>query len=96
MTIKEVEKVLEELHEVRPEKLNEQTRRLFDAIMFIADERDYYKNIVKKAYNYVKKNSYIVNDKQIDGIDVMSLRLDKCADLIDIFEGIYDDSETDV
>ena len=37
MDNKEVEKVLEELQGVRPEKLNDKAKRLFEAIMKIAD-----------------------------------------------------------
>lgn len=37
MTNEEANKVLEEMHEVRPEKLNEKAKRLFEAIMTIAD-----------------------------------------------------------
>lgn len=37
MTNEEVNKVLEEMHEVRPEKLNDEAKRLFEAIMTIAD-----------------------------------------------------------
>ncbi len=38
--MKEVQKVLDELKEVRPEKLTGEAKRLFEAIMKIADERD--------------------------------------------------------
>jgi len=37
MTDKEANKVFEELHEVQPEKLNDKAKRLFEAIMKIAD-----------------------------------------------------------
>lgn len=37
MTDKEANKVLEELYEVRPEKLNDKAKRLFEAIMKIAE-----------------------------------------------------------
>lgn len=37
---KETQKVLDELKEVRPEKLTGEAKRLFEAIMKIADERD--------------------------------------------------------
>lgn len=37
MTNEEANKVLEEMHEVRPEKLNDKAKRLFEAIMKIAD-----------------------------------------------------------
>ena len=40
MDNKEVEKVLEELQGVRPEKLTGEAKRLFEAIMIIADSRD--------------------------------------------------------
>lgn len=40
MTNEEANKVLEEMHEVRPEKLNDKAKRLFEAIMKIADRKD--------------------------------------------------------
>ena len=40
MTNEEAEKVLKELEEVRPEKLNDEAKRLFEAIMKIADRKD--------------------------------------------------------
>ena len=40
MSNEEANKVLEELHEVRPEKLNDKAKRLFEATMKIADSRD--------------------------------------------------------
>lgn len=46
MDIEEANKVLEELYSVRPEKLNKEGKRLFEAIMFIADERDRFKKTI--------------------------------------------------
>lgn len=40
MTNEQAQKVLDELQGVRPEKLNGEAKRLFEAIMKIADERD--------------------------------------------------------
>ena len=40
MTNEQAQKVLDELQWVRPEKLNGEAKRLFEAIMKIADERD--------------------------------------------------------
>lgn len=91
MSIREAEKVLKELHEVRPEKLNDKTKRLFDAIMLIADERDIYKKRNKNAIKYVNKNCYLAFDKEINGIGLASQRLDTCADLVDILEGKKDE-----
>lgn len=44
MNEEEANNILDELNNVRPEKLNKQAKRLFEAIMRIADERDYYKS----------------------------------------------------
>lgn len=41
MTDKEAQKVLDELQGVRPEKLNDKAKRLFEAIMKIADRSRY-------------------------------------------------------
>lgn len=38
----------------------------------------------KKAIEYIKENSYIAQDKEINGIPLMSKRLDKCDDLLEI------------
>lgn len=40
MTQEQTQKILDELQEVRPEKLNNEAKKLFEAIMKIADERD--------------------------------------------------------
>ena len=40
MKNEQAQKVLDELQGVRPEKLNGEAKRLFEAIMKIADERD--------------------------------------------------------
>ena len=48
MIEKEIQEVLDELNTVRPEKLNESGKRLFEAIMKIADERDKANNIINE------------------------------------------------
>lgn len=50
-----IEKILEELKAVRPEMLNPEAKRLFDAIMKIADERDIALYKQKKAIEYINK-----------------------------------------
>ena len=40
MSNEEAQKVLDEMQDVRPEKLNKEAKRLFEAIMKIATERD--------------------------------------------------------
>lgn len=48
MTEKEAQKVLDELNTVRIEVLNDEAKRLFEAIMKIADERDKLQKIVEQ------------------------------------------------
>ena len=48
MTEKEAQKVLDELQGVRPEMLNGEAKRLFEAIMKIADERDELRETVER------------------------------------------------
>ena len=50
-----IEEVLEELKTVRPEMLNPEAKRLFDAIMKIADERDIALYKQKKVIEYINK-----------------------------------------
>ena len=52
------EKELEELHLVRPEVLDPKARKLFEAIMSIADDRDKYKKIIEKSIEWVENNKY--------------------------------------
>ena len=48
MTTEQAQKVLEELQQVRIEKLNGEAKKLFEAIMKIADERDKLKIKLKE------------------------------------------------
>ncbi|MEE1142881.1 MAG: hypothetical protein U0L22_04530 [Bacteroidales bacterium] len=63
MDNKEVEKVLEELQEVRPEKLTGEAKRLFEAIMIIADGRDKAEADLYEANNCISGLLDIVKDK---------------------------------
>lgn len=45
MSEEEISNILDELNNVRPEVLNEESKRLFNAIIQIADERDKYINL---------------------------------------------------
>ena len=70
MTNEEANKVLEELHEVRPEKLNDKAKRLFEAIMKIADCRD-------KA----EADLYEANNRRVDLMNIIDER-DKIIELM--------------
>jgi hypothetical protein len=60
--MKEVQKVLDELKEVRPEKLTGEAKRLFEAIMKIADERD---ELLKERQADKEKIKELESDKEI-------------------------------
>lgn len=59
MTEKEAQKVLDELNTVRIEVLNDEAKRLFEAIMKIADERDFLqleKEKQKEQIDYLRRS----------------------------------------
>ena len=64
MTEKEAQQVLDEMQGVRPEKLNGEAKRLFKAIMKIADERDELKKELKKKDKQIERyqNMLATND----------------------------------
>ena len=64
MSNEECEKVLEELEEVRPEKLNDKAKRLFEAIMKIADSRDKAESDLYEANNRINDLLDIVKQKE--------------------------------
>ena len=70
MSNEEAKKVLKELEEVRPEKLNDKAKRLFEAIMKIADDRDKAKQELYEANSIISEYIDIVKhqDKLIDEI----------------------------
>lgn len=74
MTEKEAQKVLDELNTVRIEVLNDKAKRLFEAIMKIADERDK----IKQEYD---KDTHILQN-QLDLADAKNIEKDKIIDLM--------------
>ena len=74
MSNKEANQILKELYEVRPEKLNDKAKRLFEAIMKIADERDSVKADLYEANNRINDLLDIVKQKDKE-IDLMAQEL---------------------
>ncbi len=76
MSKEEIKDILEELHLVKPEILKPKAKKLFEAIICIADERDIlleqnqkYKEVIDKAIKYIDEyRDYQDVHKQI-GID---------------------------
>lgn len=64
MTNEEANKILEEMHEVRPEKLNDKAKRLFEAIMKIADAKDKAESDLYEANNRINDLLDIVKQKE--------------------------------
>ena len=72
MTKEQAQKVLDELQGVRPEALNGEAKRLFEAIMKIADERDELK---KKAE---EQNKIIdLMSEQLAGLAIFDIDKDE-------------------
>lgn len=69
MTGEEAQKILDELNTVRIEVLNDEEKRLFEAIMKIADERDK----IKQEYD---RDTHILQN-QLDLADVKNIEKDK-------------------
>lgn len=64
MSNEEAQKVLDELQGVRPERLNGEAKRLFEAIMKIADERDKLRETAEQ------QKLEIISQKQVHDYDV--------------------------
>lgn len=74
MTNEEVQKVLDELQNVRPEVLNDEAKRLFEAIMKIADRKDEAEADLYEANNRINDLLDIVKQKDKE-IDLMAERI---------------------
>ena len=56
----------------------------YDYAYFLYEKLKQKDDKINKAIDYIKENSYIAQDKEINGIPLMSKRLDKCDDLLEI------------
>ena len=77
MTKEQVQKVLDELQDVRPEMLNGEAKRLFEAIMEIADERD---NLYLEIQEQEKIINMLVDYIAKEDIDEEVCKHIKCVD----------------
>lgn len=66
MTKEQVQQVLDELNEIKPEKLEGNSKRLFEAIMKIADERDKIKQEYDRDTHILQNQLDLVNAKKIE------------------------------
>lgn len=77
MTKEQAQKVLDELQDVRPEMLNGEAKRLFEAIMKIADERD---NLYLEIQEQEKLINILVDYIAKEDIDELVCKHIKCVD----------------
>lgn len=91
MTNEEAQKVLDELNTVRIEVLNDEAKRLFEAIMKIADNRDELQKIVERKDLEISslKQVHDYDTKMIDDVKEKAVELynrieekDKIIDLM--------------
>ena len=66
MTIEQAQEILDELNEVRPELLNDEAKRLFEAIMKIANERDKIKQEYDRDTHILQNRLDLANAKKIE------------------------------
>ena len=74
MTKEQAQQVLDELQGVRPEMLNGEAKRLFEAIMKIADDRDK----IEQEYD---RDTHILQN-QLDLANAKNIEKDKIIDLM--------------
>ena len=83
MTDEEAQKVLEELQNVRPEVLNDESKRLFEAIMKIADERDLLKEKTEKQDKIIQA---MANDIYIEIVKSDGSHFATVEEVVEYFE----------
>ena len=93
MSNEEANQILKELYEVRPEKLNDKAKRLFEAMMKIADERDSVKADLYEANNRINDLLDLVKqkDKRIAVEEIQEqyfISKDKIKEILEIEEKI--------
>lgn len=90
MTKEQVQQVLDELNEIKPEKLEGNSKRLFEAIMSIADEKDKLKkhndDLLRKLRNRVKEvkklEKYSLYKEEFSKLNKQLQNKDKIIDLM--------------
>ena len=82
MTEKEAQKVLDEMRGVRPECLEGEAKRLFEAIMKIADERDKIEQEYDRDTHILQNQLDLANAKNIERDKIIDLMLEEISNNI--------------
>ena len=91
MTEKEAQKILDELQGVRPEVLTGEAKRLLEAIMKIADERDKIEQEYDRDTHILQNQLDLANAKNIEKNKIIDLMAKKIFE-----EGIVWDNKEEV
>ena len=83
MTKEQVQQVLDELNEIKPEKLEGNSKRLFEAIMSIADERDKIKQEYDRDTHILQNQLDLANAKNFEKDKIIDLMLDYISNMTD-------------
>ena len=88
MTDEKAQKVLDELQGVRPEKLNGEAKRLFEAIMKIVDQRNLSWKVQYAMPEYLAKEdvteTFCINHPEDSDCDDVGRKCEDC--IIEYFE----------
>ncbi len=79
MTNEQAQRVLNEMQEVRPEQLKDEAKRLFEAIMKIADERDKIKQEYDRDIHILQNRLDLVNAENIKKYKIIDLMANHIA-----------------
>ena len=79
MTNEQAQRVLNEMQEVRPEQLKDEAKRLFEAIMKIADERDKIKQEYDRDIHILQNRLDLVNAENIKKCKIIDLMANHIA-----------------
>ena len=82
MSQSEINEVLKELNTVRPEMLTDKAKRVFNAIMSIADERDNYYTELKKLKEELEYNHNINCKENLEDKVDISYIIQRILDII--------------
>lgn len=69
----EIEKQIEEMTKLRPDQLSEEGKKLFNTIMTIIDERDYYKARYNEFNNAFIEVGKKITREELIGKSIMEL-----------------------
>lgn len=85
----EINEILNELHEVNIEHLENKAKKLFYAIMKIADERDELKQQINNAIEFINEHAFI--DESMPNCNALSQKnIKELKSILNEYKGVDD------